>query len=69
MLENSIIPTAVTAFDIQSLQGIILNKGSMARAARASATFPILIPTRWLDIASTNQQEEEDDEQNKNLLQ
>jgi hypothetical protein len=36
------IPVAVSAFDLITLSGRILRKGSMARAARASATFPFL---------------------------
>jgi len=42
LMEDSTIPVAVTAFDLKSLQGRILTRGSMARAARASATFPLL---------------------------
>ena len=49
-LEDSIIPVAVSAFDIQRLKGQILSTGSMARAARASATFPGLFqPVGWID--------------------
>lgn len=49
-LEDSIIPVAVSAFDIQKLKGNILSTGSMARAARASATFPGLFqPVGWID--------------------
>ena len=42
LMEDSIIPVAVTAFDLKSMQGRILTQGSMAKAARASATFPLL---------------------------
>jgi len=50
LLENAQLPVAVSAFDLQSLQGKILTKGSMARAARASATFPLLFePVGWSD--------------------
>lgn len=42
LLEDCDIPVAVTAFDLKTLQGRILSKGSMATAARASATFPFL---------------------------
>jgi hypothetical protein len=42
LMEDSVIPVAVTAFDLKTLQGRILSRGSMAKAARASATFPFL---------------------------
>jgi hypothetical protein len=49
-LEDSYVPVAVTAFDIQSLRGKVLQTGSMARAARASATFPFLFqPVGWIE--------------------
>jgi Patatin-like phospholipase len=49
-LEDAVIPVAVSAFDIQRLKGEILSTGSMARAARASATFPGLFqPVGWID--------------------
>ena len=41
-LQDAAIPVAVSAFDLQSLSGRVLRTGSMARAARASATFPFL---------------------------
>jgi Patatin-like phospholipase len=41
-MQHSSIPVAVSAFDIQTFSGRILRTGSMARAARASATFPFL---------------------------
>jgi Patatin-like phospholipase len=45
---------AVTAFDLQTFQGKVLTTGSMARAARASATFPLLFqPVGWLDSDSS----------------
>jgi predicted acylesterase/phospholipase RssA len=48
LLQDSILPVAVTAFDLQTMQGQILSRGSMARAARASATFPVLFqPVAW----------------------
>jgi hypothetical protein len=48
LMEDAVIPVAVSAFDLQTLQGKILQRGSMARAARASATFPILFqPVGW----------------------
>lgn len=47
-LEDGIIPIAVTAFDLLSFKTKTLNRGSMARAARASACFPILFqPVSW----------------------
>ena len=39
-LQDARIPVAVTAFDIQTMTTQILVEGPMARAARASATFP-----------------------------
>ncbi|GKZ01490.1 hypothetical protein MPSEU_001099600 [Mayamaea pseudoterrestris] len=50
LLEDGIIPVAVSGFDLQTLSGKILRRGSMARAARASATFPFLFqPVHWSD--------------------
>jgi len=47
-LEDGIVPVAVTAFDVLSLSEKVLVSGSMARAARASATFPGLFqPVFW----------------------
>lgn len=47
-LEDAIIPICVSGFDLQTMQGRLLKKGSMARAARASATFPGLFqPVGW----------------------
>jgi predicted acylesterase/phospholipase RssA len=47
-LEDAIIPVVVSGFDLQTMQGRLLKKGSMARAARASATFPGLFqPVAW----------------------
>jgi hypothetical protein len=52
-LEDSLIPVAVSAFDLQSVQGKLLTQGSMARAARASACFPFLFqPVGWIDRIS-----------------
>jgi predicted acylesterase/phospholipase RssA len=45
---DAVIPVAVTAYDLHSMSGRVLNRGSMARAARASATFPFLFqPVGW----------------------
>ena len=50
LLEDAVFPVAVSAFDLQSMAGKVLTKGSMARAARASATFPFLFqPVGWSD--------------------
>jgi predicted acylesterase/phospholipase RssA len=47
-LEDAIVPVAVSGFDLRSMKGKILKQGSMARAARASATFPFLFqPVPW----------------------
>jgi len=49
-LEDTTIPVSVSAFDIQTMKGHILRRGNMARAARASATFPLLFqPVGWQD--------------------
>lgn len=49
-MEDALFPVAVTAFDLQTMQGHVLQTGSMARAARASATFPGLFqPVAWED--------------------
>lgn len=49
-LENARIPVAVTGFDIKTMEGRVLTEGCMARAARASATFPGLFqPVGWRD--------------------
>jgi NTE family protein len=44
------IPVAVTAFDLKSMSGKVLTRGSMPLAARASACFPFLFqPVGWSD--------------------
>jgi hypothetical protein len=55
-LEKARIPVAVTGFDITTMSARILTKGSIARAARASATFPGLFqPVIWNeDETNTN---------------
>jgi hypothetical protein len=56
MMEDGAIPVAVSGFDLQTFQGKILRKGSMARAARASATFPFLFqPVSWTDSDSAEE--------------
>ena len=47
-LEEGEIPVAVTTFDVKSLQGKILTRGCMGKAARSSACFPLLFqPVQW----------------------
>lgn len=41
-MEDCSIPVACTVFDLKTMQGRILTSGSLARAARASSTFPLL---------------------------
>jgi hypothetical protein len=49
-LQDADIPVAVSGFDLQTVQGKLLSRGSMARAARASACFPFLFqPVGWVD--------------------
>ena len=49
-LEQAKIPVAVSGFDLQSWQGVLMQRGNMARAARASACFPFLFqPVGWID--------------------
>lgn len=49
-LRDARLPVAVTAFDVQTMRVKILTTGSVARAARASATFPGLFqPVGWDD--------------------
>lgn len=48
LLQDAIFPVAVSAFDLIRMELKILNRGSMARASRASATFPGLFqPVVW----------------------
>ena len=43
-------PVAVTAYCIETRQTKLLTRGNMARAARASATFPVMFqPVHWWD--------------------
>lgn len=49
-LETSMIPVAVSSFDLLRMRGTLLIEGCMARAARASAGFPGLFqPVAWSD--------------------
>lgn len=53
LMEDALLPVAVSAFDLQTMAGQVLTRGSMARAARASATFPFLFqPVGWKDEQS-----------------
>mmetsp|Transcript_3715 Transcript_3715/g.5036 ORF Transcript_3715/g.5036 Transcript_3715/m.5036 type:complete len:410 (+) Transcript_3715:135-1364(+) len=54
-LENSVIPVAVTGFDLLRMKGKVLKSGCMARAARASATFPGLFqPVGWWEAGNNS---------------
>lgn len=47
-LEESLLPIALTAFDLKTMEGLILKSGSMARAARASGAYPLMFqPVIW----------------------
>jgi hypothetical protein len=60
-LQHTRIPVAVTAFDIQTLKVYTIQRGSMARAARASATFPFLFqPVGRIDKEKNQQQQQQD---------
>jgi predicted acylesterase/phospholipase RssA len=50
-LEDNPIPVAVSAFDLQTMSTPILTSGSMARSARASATFPGLFQPVGCNLA------------------
>lgn len=55
LLEHSIIPVAVSSFDLRRMKGKVLTSGCMAKAARASATFPGLFqPTLWKENHTTS---------------
>ena len=48
--KESVLPVAVSGFDLLSMSGQLLDNGCMAKAARASATFPGLFqPVGWND--------------------
>ena len=48
--EDAVLPVAVSGFDLLTMSGQLLTEGCMARAARASATFPGLFqPVSWRD--------------------
>lgn len=48
LLENALVPVAVSGFDLLRLRGTILSRGCAAKAARSSAGFPGLFqPVLW----------------------
>jgi hypothetical protein len=48
LLENALVPVAVSGFDLLQLRGTILSRGCAAKAARSSAGFPGLFrPVLW----------------------
>eukprot|EP00563_Minutocellus_polymorphus_P008228 CAMPEP_0181027036 /NCGR_PEP_ID=MMETSP1070-20121207/3956_1 /TAXON_ID=265543 /ORGANISM="Minutocellus polymorphus, Strain NH13" /LENGTH=863 /DNA_ID=CAMNT_0023104263 /DNA_START=403 /DNA_END=2994 /DNA_ORIENTATION=- len=52
---ESVLPVAVSGFDLLSMSGRLLDDGCMAKAARASATFPGLFqPVGWNDDDEKN---------------
>jgi predicted acylesterase/phospholipase RssA len=54
-LQDGKIPVAVSAFDIKTMKERLLKNGSMAKAARSSATFPLLFqPCQWSDKNNNN---------------
>ena len=58
--DESVLPVAVSGFDLLSMSGRLLDDGCMAKAARASATFPGLFqPVGW--------NSENDDDESKML--
>jgi hypothetical protein len=49
-MEDTEIPVAVTGFDLQTLETVVMTQGSVSKAPRASATFPSLFqPVHWRD--------------------
>lgn len=54
-IEDAKIPVAVTGFDLQTLDTLVMTKGCAARSSRASATFPFLFqPVHWFDSNQTD---------------
>ena len=46
--DEALIPCAVSGFDLLHMKSVILSSGSMAKAVRASAGFPVLFqPVAW----------------------
>ena len=55
LLENSLIPVAITTFDLLRMKTKILTRGNSAKASRASSTFPGLFqPVLWYDDEQEN---------------
>lgn len=53
-LQDGVLPVAVTGFDLQTLRGTLIQRGNMARAARASSCVPFLFqPVGWIDVEDT----------------
>lgn len=54
-LQDGVLPVAVSGFDLKTLSNKVLSQGSMAKAARASASFPLLFqPALWKDENGTS---------------
>lgn len=52
-LQDTLVPVAVSGFDLLRLKGVNLTRGCAARAARASAGFPGLFqPVKWMEMNS-----------------
>lgn len=48
MLEDALVPVAVSGFDLLRMKGVLMSRGCMAKAARSSAGFPALFqPVPW----------------------
>ena len=61
-LQDALVPVAVTAFCVRSRTTRVLTTGNMARAARASATFPLLFqPVRWRPTSFASHDDEQND--------
>jgi hypothetical protein len=55
LLEKSLIPVAITTFDLLRMKTKILTRGNSAKASRASSTFPGLFqPVLWYDDEQEN---------------
>ncbi|KAL3801503.1 hypothetical protein HJC23_000941 [Cyclotella cryptica] len=48
MMEDALVPVAVSGFDLLRMKGVLVSRGCMAKAARSSAGFPGLFqPVSW----------------------
>jgi hypothetical protein len=48
MMEDALVPVAVSGFDLLRMRGVLMSRGCMAKAARSSAGFPALFqPVSW----------------------